>query len=590
MNKQNQLFKRFDILFFIFLFVVSIFLSFDLLYKNGKPTTPGVFYSDKSHYYVYLPATLIYGWEANNFPKKTDTLFSGFVLDSASNKVVIKVTCGVAILCSPFFLATHTLAHLTGAETTGFGEFYEKGAVIPPIFFFILGLWFLKRFLDHYFKRYLSYLVILLIAAGTNLYHYALVEGWMSHIFGFFLFASVLYYLKRFLDDENRPFSRFLWIAILISLAVLIRPTNILLVLWLALLDSSSFSDVWKRIRFFIQPKYVVSFLIVGLIVFTPQFFYWYYLSGKFIYFSYPGEGFYYWKNPMMVEVWFAQLNGLFVYNPIVFFMVAGMVLMILKKISNGWFLLAFFLINTYIIGSWHAWFFGGSFGSRPFAEFFALFALAFGYMLNGIFGIRNLFLRSTLVLLLLLTVLYNQRLVYNPWWNTSSTWAWDDFRDLLDIKNILHSEKKTYTWVQDFENISFDPSVQKTQLNYRSETRSCLVTRDHEFACHYEHGMGPFLDQKVKQIKMECWIDPYLRDSCGGLMVSMIVNENGEPFLYKAISLDENASGRTLWHPVTTGISVPAWLNDPGYKFVFYLWNKKKTDFMVDDIRIRFE
>lgn len=590
MSNREQLYKKVDILFFIFLFIGSLFLSFDLLYKDGKPTTPGVFYSDKSHYYVYLPATLIYDWEANSFPKKIDTLFSGFVLDSASNKVVVKVTCGVALLCSPFFLATHALAYFSGAETTGFGEFYEKGAIVPPIFFFILGLWFLKRFLDHYFKRYLSYLVVLLIATGTNLYYYALVEGWMSHIFGFFLFSAVLFYLKRFLDGEKRSFALFIWIAFLISLAVLIRPTNIILILWLALLDSTSFKDVWQRIRFFFHPKYVLSFLLIGVVVFTPQLFYWYYLTGKFIYFSYPGEGFYYWKNPMMFEVWFAQLNGLFIYNPVAIFMVAGMIMMMVRKIPNGLFLFVFFLLNTYIIGSWHAWFFGGSFGSRPFAEFFALFALAFGYALFEIFRIKNLFLRAVLILLVLISVLYNQRMIYNPWWNTYSTWAWNDFRDILDIKNVQHFDKGSYTYLQDFENISFDPSVQKTQMNYRSKTRACLVERSHEFACHYEHGLGPFLDHKVKRIKMECWIDPFLRDSCGALMVSMIVNENGEPFLYKTTPLDKHTAVSTQWHRVADEISVPEWLNDPGYRFVFYLWNRKKTDFIVDDIQIKFE
>jgi hypothetical protein len=590
MNTLTKNQKWFDLIFFAFLFAGSLLLAGNFAFKDGKQTPPGIFFSDKSHYYIYLPATFIYSWDVQKFPYHQDTVYQGFVLDYKTNKVVIKVTSGVAILCAPFFLATHGIAMIIGVNPDGFNDFYVKAAIVPPVCYFILGLWFLFLFLQHYFKRWLAYLTLIVIALGTNLYYYGLVEGWMSHIFSFFLFSFVLYQLKRFLDEGMAPFGRFLVIAIAISLAVLIRPTNIFLLLWLILLDAATLKDIWKRILFFLRPAYFLSFLLTGILIFVPQFIYWYYLSGKFLYFSYPGEGFFYWKNPMIFEVWFAQLNGLFVYNPLVFFMVAGIVYMIVKKIPNGWFLLFFFLLNSYVIGSWHAWFFGGSFGSRPFAEFFALFALSLAYFLSMIFSLKNLFLRSILLLLLFFCTLYNQRMIYNPRWNTSSTWAWDDFRDYLHKNNILHFEKSSYLHIEDYENISFDQTVGQTLYNMHSPTKACIVLRNYEFACHYEHPLGRFLDHDITRISVHCWVDPFLRDNCGALLVCLVENEKHKSFLYKAVPVDKPGSRSCRWGEVSTEIALEPWMNDSGYKFRCYLWNPRKTTFLVDDFEVRFE
>ncbi len=590
MRKRTKGQKWFDRMLFVLLFLGSLLLAGNFAFKDGKQVPPGIFFSDKSHYYVYLPATFIYGWDVQKFPHHQDTVYQGFILDYKANKLVIKVTCGVAILCAPFFLATHAMALASGVSADGFGDFYVRGAVIPPVFYFILGLWFLYLFLLHYFKRWLSLLTVFLVALGTNVYYYGLVEGWMSHIFSFFLFSFVLYQLKRFLDEGMVPFRRFLVVAVAISLAVLIRPTNIFLLLWLILLDAATLRDIWKRILFFLRPVYFLSFLFTGILIFVPQFIYWYYLSGKLLYFSYPGEGFFYWKNPMIFEVWFAQLNGLFVYNPLALLMVAGILWMIVKRIANGWFLLLFFLLNSYIIGSWHVWFFGGSFGSRPFAEFFALFALGLAYFLSMIFRLKNMFLRSTMLVLLLLCTLYNQRMIYNPRWNTSATWAWDDLRDYLHENNILHFEKGSYRHIQDYENINFDQTVSKTMYNMHSPTRSCMVRSQYEFACHYEHPLGRFLDHDITRITTRCWVDPFVRDNCGALLVVLVENEKHQTFLYKAVPVDNPDSKSCRWGEVSVGITLEPWMNDSGYKFRSYLWNPRRTTFLVDDFEVTFE
>jgi hypothetical protein len=590
MNSLTKIHKRVDLICFVFLFGILLLFSFNLNFKDGKRKGPGVFWADKSEYYVYLPATIIYGWDVRKFPNRIDSSYQGFILDYQNNKLIIKTTCGVALLTAPFFLLTHSIALVSGLPANGFSDFYEKMGLIAPVFYLVLGLFFLKRFLDKYFKHYISWFTILFILAGTSLYHYGLVEGWMSHVFSFFLFSLYLFLLKGFLDEEKRSYLRFLLISLVVSLAVLIRPTSILLLLWLVLLDVRSFREILNRTLFFLHPKYSVPFAFIAILVFIPQFMYWHYLSGSYVYYSYHNESFLYWKSPMIFPVWFAQLNGLFIYSPIVVFMVVGIILMAWRRITNAWFMAFFFLLNTYVIGSWHIWFFGGSFGCRPFVEFYALFAMAFAYSLVAILKIRNLFMRSLLILIMLLFTLFTQKMIHTTRWNTSSCWAWDDFRDYLDSENILHFRKDSFTYINDFGNISFDPTVFPTKESVHSPTQACKLYPDYEFACSYVHGFEHFLDKPVEKITASCWVNPFTCDSCDAIMVCIIEHKKAGIILYRNIPINRFGTKKGKWTKISTEIPVPRWVNDPEYKFHFYIWNAHRREIIIDDVRIIFE
>jgi hypothetical protein len=372
-------------------------------------------------------------------------------------------------------------------------------------------------------------------------------------------------------------------------MAVLVRPTSILLLLWLILLDVRSFREVWERILFFLHPKYSIPFALTGILVFIPQAFYWHYLSGSWLYYSYPGETFLFWKNPMLIQVWFAPLNGLFFYNPLAFFMIAGIILMICKRIPNGWFMGFIFLLISYMIASWHIWYFGGSFGCRPFSEYFALFSLAFAFSMQAILTIRNLFVRSILILVVLVCVFYNQRVIHHPRWNTSSTWAWDDFRDYLDSRGILNFRKDSYTLIKDFENISFEPSEQTTRISTYSPTWACMMCPVWEFGCGYKHSLDRFLDKPVEKIEVSCQVDPFLSDNCDARFISAIENDKMGLMMYHSVPFNKFGTKKGSWTRIFDEINVPLWMNDSEYKYYFYIWNIKKRHLIVDDIRITF-
>lgn len=73
----------------------------------------------------------------------------------------------------------------------------------------------------------------------------------------------------------------------------------------------------------------------------------------------------------------------MFIYTPILLFSIAG--LFFVKPISKKIILIAFLVLNTWIISSWHDWSYGGSFGQRPFVDTYAVFAIPLAFFINGV-------------------------------------------------------------------------------------------------------------------------------------------------------------------------------------------------------------
>jgi len=579
-----------DLLLFTVVFAVCLALAFRLTFKDGKAVGTGVFASDRSIYYVYLPATFIYGWDVNKFPHKCDTLYKGFILDYKAGKIVNKMTCGVAILWTPFFLATHAIAKSFDLHPDGFSEFYQHMAVIPPVFFLVLGLFFLTRFLGNYFSRFIVYASALFILVGTNLYYYGLFEGLMSHVHSFFLFALYLFLIKKFITRERPSLAVFAMISLVVSLAILVRPTNLIILPWFFLLDATGIKEIMRRIRIFLKPQFLVTFLALSFLVFLPQLIYWKYVSGSFLHYSYGAEGFFYWRNPVILPLFFSPFNGLFLYNPMVLFFVAGSMLMIFQRKPNGLLLLCTFALVAYISGSWHMWFFGGSYGSRPFVEYYALLSLGFGAILTEIARLKNLFIRYLVVLLLIGFSYYNLLLIHHSCWYTGSVWDWDMYESRLDQAEILHFSKDSYTFINDFENDSFEPAVVRTSLQSRSRNFSAMIDNRYEFCGIYNHSMNGILAGNIHRIKTQLWLDPFVADSTNAFLVASIEDDKHFPWFYRMEPVNRSLTKAGRWNEVTMLFAVPLWLNDPGFRLKIYLWNTRKRTFLVDDIRIRFE
>ena len=570
--------------------ILCLLLAFNLNFGNGKQHGAGVFASDKSIYYVYLPATFIYGWEAKRFPDRCDTLYHGFVLDPATNTVRCKMTCGVALLWAPFFLVTHAVAAVSGQPADGFSALYRYAALVPPVIFLILGLFFLRRLLSHYFARGTTWATVLLLLTGTNLLYYATADGLMSHVHSFFLFSFWLWLLKRFFDGGMRSGRLFAFISVVFALAVLIRPTNAVIILCYFLLDAKNWREVLERLRYLVQIRTLLTFVALFLLVWLPQLIYWKYAWGSFLHYSYGGERFTNLADPVLLPLWFSPLNGLFLYNPIALFFVAGAVMMLWKRRFDGILILGIFLLVSYISGSWHMWYFGGSYGARPFTEYFALLSPGFALLLERVETGKRRLPRivgiAALATILPLLIWYNLALTVNNTWNTGSVWDWDGFRERLRTAGLAGCARQGREFSNDFENVSSNSDLARTTALSASYNTGALVDARFPYCMLLEHGMGDLANVPVRHAEIGLNVNPVYGDTVNALLVASVEDAAHRPWSYVSRPLNRSVT-RPGWNRVRLDLPIPLWLNDPEFRIKVYLWKREKRTFAIDDVTV---
>ncbi len=586
--KQYMQGKWFERWFFIVATVACLVLSNSISYPGGKRDGQGRFWCDNAGYYVYLPALFLYDFDAKQLPDGIDKRTCGFVIDHKKNKLYDKYTYGEALLLAPFFLVTHLVAQSFDPKPDGFSLFYEKMMTIPAVFYLILGLFFLRRFLVNYLEERTTYLVILFVVAGTNLYHYALHDCLMSHVYSFFLFSLCLYFLKKFLDKDKKPYKLYLLFCLAVALSVLTRPTNLVIISLLAFLDTGSFREAGRRIVFFLHPKYSLPLVAMIFILYLPQMFYWHYVSGSYIHYSYENEVFSNLGRPMMIPIWFSPLNGLFLYNPMVLLFIAGVVLMIVRKIRNGIFIGLLFLFMSYVFASWEAWYFGGAFGSRPFIEFYTILGLPFGYFLQFILSRRNLFIRNVTWLTLFVFCWYNLMFIYHYTCYTGSIWSWDEFVLKLDACHLYKDPRNTYTYINDFENPLQNSQSILTHEAYHSKTLGLKMDTLEKFDGVFSRKLSMLLKHQVTRVHESVWIKPLNPEKTKASFICSITDFSGKCIFYKSLPMDDYIRNPGEWTKIESEFYVPSWADTTGM-INFYVWNTSKSKFFIDDMKIKF-
>jgi hypothetical protein len=357
-------------LFLLLLLPLCIFLTFNKHSKDKAHSYHGVIWADAAGYYVHLPVWFIYGNNASAFPAGiSEQTGNGFYADSLSNRIITKYYCGSAILMSPFFLASHALAGISGFEADGFSKIYSYGLYLAGIVYCCLGLFFLSLFLQKHFSSGISAGTAFLLFISTNLYYYAIDSPAMSHVYSFFLFSLFLYSTQRLLVSEKRVW--YMLFVLSFVLAALTRPTNALIILFPLFYENGLFI---KRTKILLKERQSVALsLLAGVICIIPQLLYFKKTSGSYLAYSYGNETFSNLGHPYLLETWFSPNNGLFIYAPVLLLSIIGMVLMIRRKERMGYYFLAGFLLISYLFASWWNWWFGCSLGARSFVEFYVL-------------------------------------------------------------------------------------------------------------------------------------------------------------------------------------------------------------------------
>jgi hypothetical protein len=237
--------------------------------------------------------------------------------------------------------------------------------------------------LREFFTEDVVALVVTAIGIGTNLFYYYTYEAAMPHAYNFTLISLFLYLTIQFY--KNPGTKKIFWLGLVSGLITLIRPTNIIVLVLFFLWDITSIKDFKDRVLWFLKEyKLILIMATAFILIWIPQFIYWYWVSGKIFYFSY-GEigGKFFFFNPQIKNILISYKKGWFVYTPIMFFAFAG--IFTLPNVRKGLFIPVFIfsIINIYILASWWCWWFGGSFGLRAFIDSYAIMAIPLGAIIT---------------------------------------------------------------------------------------------------------------------------------------------------------------------------------------------------------------
>jgi len=406
---------------------VLLFLCLNLNSKNKFSNYKDPIWADAAGYYVYLPATFIYGWEANAVPIEwPDQLGNGFEYDE-KGKLRTKYPVGVALLELPFFLLAHGWASSNG-NADGYSYEYHVGLWIAGLFYLILGLFFLKEFLLKRFDLKYVLITLLVLLLGTNLYYYGLNSAGMSHIYSFFLFSLLLW-----LSDtiaHNVDAKRIVLFAFFAGICLMVRPTSIIYLLFLLFLNSDFLTRLSRKSLK--KPLLFLSMLIAFLLPMLPQFLYWKYSTGNFIYYSYGEEGFN-WLSPELVKFWFSTNNGLFSYSPVLLFALIGIGLMWQKNRKEAVKFTGLFLLISYVFSSWWCWWYGCSYGSRSLVEFIVPLSIPFCLFVQQTFKTNLASVKYMVLTVAVAFIFVNLKMIYKyDDCFHGGVWDWEGFYKLI--------------------------------------------------------------------------------------------------------------------------------------------------------------
>jgi len=576
-------------MFFATMFCVILIPSLKYHSGRGYLNWKSEIYADRAGYYIFLPATFYYQWDPKKAPLKMDEKTGfGFVYDYQNGKIRTKYSCGLAFPIAPFFIATQYIARILGIpREDGFAPVFHRMADVAAAFYLVLGMFLLFRFLRKYFSLAASYLTLIFLLAGTNLLYYSLYDTLMTHVYNFALVAAYLLSYKKYLDGKGK-YRFFLIASAALAMLTLIRPTSIVLIIVVFLLDTRTPDELKARIQMLFRLKHLPLMGLFILIGYIPQLLYNRYVSGQFIYYLYD-DSFANMLSPRIVEIWFSTMNGLFIYTPMMILVIVGMIIMVRKKAVNAWISIILFLVLSYAFASWTCWYFGCSFGQRSFIDVFPVFAIPFAFLTEQAIAHKKKAMQGFIILIMLLFSWYNISLsyVYEECF-FGSAWDWNRYGQLLHKARILPF-KPGFSYINDYENQAICGSAEITTLVARSGNHSLLFDHNHEFNGYFvDYQTAMSRDSALTSLHARLWVFKTSAAPTGALLVCE-TGKDGKTLKWDSRPIDIPMARTREWYAVPVKFDIPKDL-DPWAEIKVYVWNKDKSTFYIDDLELKTE
>lgn len=415
--------------------VIFLFLTISLLVISNRSRNWNgwVHKWDQAGYHLFLPAAFIYQditkldfyTYVDDVYKPSDDYKNYGINNLENGNRANKYTLGVALHEAPFFFLAHFITtQYINLPADGYSHPYQWATILSSLFWTILGLFVLRRFLLTYFNDTTTAIVLLAICLASNLYHFTVFAGGMSHTYSFFHFAIVMLLTDRLYRTPSKKYIYSL--GFLFGLIAITRSSNLLVVLIPLLWGLNNKAALLGRLSFLKENfKHIVIAVVLFIVAASPQLAYWKYVTGHWLYDGYADEGFI-WSEPRIGKGLFGFQKGWFVYTPVAIFAVLGIYTMRKTLSQHIAAIVIFMTINIYVIFSWWNWWYGGSMGCRPLIESMAIMALPLAAFTQQISYKKSIILKTFLSLLLIFFITLNM------------------FQSYQLSKNVIHWDKMT--------------------------------------------------------------------------------------------------------------------------------------------------
>jgi hypothetical protein len=588
------------------IFVVFIIVQL-LRGADGKRIIDG----DGSGYYAYLTSVFIhrtidfntvYDYERS----RRGLEYTGHYFHQYGDVRINKYFFGTALLITPFFLIALFYSIVIGMPPDGYNILFQYSVALAAAFYTAFGMVVINRLLKAYnISKKLSLFTILVLLFGTNLFYYTFLDPAFSHVYSFAAIALFLLASKHFFMNHSK---RSLFIAAFaLGIAGLIRPVNLVIVFALPFL-SGSFAQLKEAAMHLIgNKKRLLTALVIFLVPLGMQLAFYYLQTGRFFFWSYRQEGFYF-TDPAFFDFLFSYRKGFFIYTPLLLLLIPALIFLWKSSRYQFFSFSLFFLLLVYILSSWWNWYYGSSFGMRPMVDYYALFAIVLAFLLRKIennrlvFPLVALFALAAISLNLLQTYQYHVRILHPDSMSKDKYW-YVFLKTSPSYKNVLGGfpepyygsleryerqnyfldmEKRAVPWSFSGIAVAQDSfsGKQLAQLNNKLQYSPTLILEGENLRTASE----PIYVQVQVSFRE---FEP--DNALGAFLVYAASNKNNELLFYKAFKLKDMPDFKIgVWRAATFGFSVPAWNTDL-HQVKVYIWNKELNDFQIDDFDVCF-
>ncbi|MFY0643904.1 MAG: hypothetical protein JXR19_05510 [Bacteroidia bacterium] len=347
-------------------------------YRVGTWRTNRSIIHDITSYYSYLPAAFIYDdfQFEYRYELPQDEPIDHLWVNTRGDTVFQKMSVGLSYFYLPTFLPAHWYTkNFTDYNANGFSKPYQMALNINTLLFGVMGLVLCWLLCMRLFTDQVAAVSLILLYAGSNLLYYIAGAPGLSHPYSFLLITLLyLISLSIFKNGANKK-SIFL-LAFTVGLIVLVRPTNAILCLF-PILYGLQKERKGKTLEILKRPVNWLILIVAFLIPWFPQFAYWKYATGSFLFYSYDQEGFFFAKSHFMDGL-FSYRKGWLLYTPLMFLAIVGL---FVNKSFRGLKrpLIIILPLFVFVVFSWWCWWYGGSFGSRVMIDTYPLLLVGLG-------------------------------------------------------------------------------------------------------------------------------------------------------------------------------------------------------------------